>query len=113
MPTGVYDHSVRAIHGHNRKGKRSPEYRAYYHAKDRCTNPNDKGYLYYGGRGIQFLFNTFAEFLADVGLRPTKKHSLDRKNNNGHYEPGNLRWATKSEQMKNRRSNGRLGKRLS
>lgn len=106
MPSGVYNHEVRVTHGHNRKGRTSPEYRAYHHAKARCINPKDKGWSYYGGRGIEFRLKSFEEFIAAVGLRPSKKHSLDRENNNGHYEIGNLRWATRSTQMKNRRHNG-------
>lgn len=110
MPTGIYDHSVRVVHGHNHRGKTTPEYRAYFHAKARCQNPKDKGFRYYGGRGIQFRFNSFVEFIEHIGLRPTKKHSLDRTNNEGPYEVGNVRWATKDLQNKNRRGNGKQGK---
>lgn len=109
MPTGVYNHEVRVTHGFSRKGKVSPEYRAYHHAKDRCRNPKDKGFKYYGGRRIEFRFQNFEEFIAEVGKRPSKRHSLDRKNNDGHYEIGNVRWVTRPTQMKNRRSNGLLG----
>lgn len=73
----------------------------------RCTNPNRHDYLSYGGRGIlvcQRWRESFATFLADVGGRPSKAHSLDRfPNMNGNYEPGNVRWATKHEQMQNTR----------
>lgn len=79
---------------------RTPEYQAYLSAKKRCLNLEDK---HYGGRGIEFRFKSFAEFFAELGPRPSPQHSLDRKNNDGNYEPGNCRWATKSEQMKNRR----------
>ena len=109
MPTGVYNHEIRVIHGHNRKGKTTPEYRAFNHAKERCNNPKDKGYSYYGERGIKFLFNDFQEFLNEIGLRPSKKYSLDRILNDGNYEVGNVKWSTRSEQMKNRRSNGLKG----
>lgn len=57
----------------------------------------------YGGRGIHFLFESFEQFLEEVGLRPSNKHSLDRKNNDGHYTPGNIRWATRKEQNFNKR----------
>ncbi len=81
----------------------TPEYTAYLGARSRCQNSKDTGYSQYGNRGIRFLFSSFEQFISDVGLRPSSKHSLDRRENEGHYEPGNCRWSTKSEQMKNRR----------
>jgi hypothetical protein len=81
----------------------TPEYRAYNSAKNRCQNPNNTAYYNYGGRGIEFRFNSFEDFLAEVGYRPSSKHSLDRSENNGHYEVGNVKWATKQEQARNRR----------
>lgn len=76
-------------------------------AKQRCTNPNCLGFSNYGGRGIKFAFPTiraFAEWVLDnLGARPTVVHSLDRIDNNRHYEPGNLRWATYTEQDRNKR----------
>jgi hypothetical protein len=59
-------------------------------------------YRYYGGRGIKFLFTSFEQFLAELGPRPSGM-SLDRIENDGNYEPGNVRWATRSEQVQNRR----------
>jgi hypothetical protein len=89
--------------GWARSGKeRSSEYRSYCHAEQRCINPKDAAYRNYGGRGIRFLFTSFEQFIAEIGPRPAGK-TLDRKDNNGNYEPGNVRWATWSEQMKNRR----------
>jgi hypothetical protein len=82
----------------------TPEHDAFNCAKQRCTNPNDKGYKNYGGRGIEFRFDSFEEFYACLGPKPTPLHSIDRINNDGHYEAGNVRWATRSEQNKNRRS---------
>jgi hypothetical protein len=73
-------------------------------AKGRCTNPNDHKYPDYGARGIRFLFTDIAELAAELGPRPTPQHSIDRIDNDGHYESGNVRWATRSEQMKNRRA---------
>jgi len=81
----------------------SPEYHAYYHARRRCTSPKDIGWKDYGGRGIQFLIPSFEEFYAKLGPRPSRKHSLDRIDNEKHYTLDNIRWATKEEQMKNRR----------
>jgi hypothetical protein len=67
----------------------------------------------YGARGIRFLFTSFEEFFAELGPRPEGKDangkalcSLDRKNNDGHYQPGNVRWATASEQRSNQRPMG-------
>lgn len=103
----------RTLHGASKRdsnGKRWPEYEAYIGAKGRCTNPKDKSFLNYGERGIEFRFKDFEQFIADVGRRPSRRHTLERKNNNGHYEPGNCCWATMSEQLKNRRKG--LRKRL-
>lgn len=81
----------------------SPEYRAFTQAKSRCRNPKHKAWHHYGGRGIEFKFEHFATFLAHIGPRPSKRHSLDRIDNNSNYELGNVRWATRSEQAKNQR----------
>ena len=89
-------------HGCARKGDKNPEYIAYYGAQQRCNNPNSPKYAYYGGCGIKFLYTSFQEFFADLGKRPSSKHSLDRIENNGNYEPGNCRWAVKAEQLRNR-----------
>jgi hypothetical protein len=98
----------RLKHGYARRnGKSTPEYAAYYSAQQRCTNPKNQGYGYYGKRGIKFLYTSFQQFLADVGPRPSPKHSLDRyPDNDGNYEPGNCRWATQSEQNKNKHAQG-------
>jgi len=81
------------------------EYRAYRAAKNRCRNPNCPNAKDYSLRGIEFRFNTFEEFLDDIGKRPSRTHSVERKLNDGHYEPGNVTWATKEEQGNNKRNN--------
>lgn len=87
-------------------------------AKQRCTNANSIGYSNYGGRGIEFKFTSIREAtewtLDNLGIRPSPFHSLDRIDNNRHYEPGNLRWATRAEQARNKRAYKRTenGKRI-
>lgn len=88
-------------------GKRyTKEYEAWQHMKSRCLNPKNKAYHNYGGRGITICdrWLKFENFIADMGNAPTPKHSLDRyPNNDGHYEPGNCRWATPEQQNLNKR----------
>jgi hypothetical protein len=82
-----------------------PEYRCWAKMRDRCLNPARKKYETYGGRGIRICerWDRFANFLEDMGKKPSPKHSIDRKDVNGNYEPGNCRWATNGEQQRNRR----------
>lgn len=73
----------------------------YKWAKTRCNNPNTKQWHNYGGRGIKFLFSSFEEFLNELGPRPLN-YSLDRIDNNGNYEIGNVRWASRKDQNNNK-----------
>jgi hypothetical protein len=85
---------------------RTPEYRAWYGIKSRCLNQRCKSWDNYGGRGIKVCerwAKSFAAFLDDVGPRPSSKHSIGRINNDGHYEPGNVRWETIQQQNVNKR----------
>lgn len=84
-------------------------YISWQRMKDRCLNPNNPKYKDYGGRGIkvyeEWLYS-FETFYAYVGDPPSSDHSLDRfPNNNGNYEPGNVRWASREEQGRNKRNN--------
>lgn len=79
-------------------------YRAWRSMRLRCENPKDTGYQRYGGRGIRVCARwqrSFEAFVADVGIKPAG-HTLDRIDPNGHYEPGNVRWATRKVQTVNR-----------
>lgn len=94
-----------------RHGKRGlPEYQIWLTMKQRCHNPKNKRYPLYGARGItvcQEWRKSFQAFLDYLGPRPSKSLQLDRIDNNKGYEPGNVRWATQVQQVRNRRNNKR------
>lgn len=93
------------VHGHSRRLYKTKERRAWGNMISRCYNSKSINYGSYGGRGIKVCDEwrrSFVSFLNYVGLCPSKTHSLDRfPNNDGNYEPGNVRWATREEQMNN------------
>lgn len=96
----------RRLNARTHGATRSPEHRAWESAKARCHNPNNRKYPLYGGRGLRMADvwrDSFEAFYAEVGPRPSALHSLDRKDNDRGYEPGNVRWATATEQNLNRR----------
>jgi AP2 domain-containing protein len=99
-------HRTTKTHGDTAGGRFSREYSAWAHAIQRCTNPNDRGFKNYGGRGIRICerwLNSYEAFLEDMGRCP-EGHMLDRIDNGGNYEPGNCRWTTRTMQNRNRRN---------
>jgi hypothetical protein len=98
----------RTRHGHSASRVVTSEYKSWVTAKQRCGNPHNHNFPGYGGRGIKVCdrwLHSFENFFADMGPKPEPKslYSLDRVLVNGNYEPSNCRWATASEQARNRR----------
>ena len=88
---------ARTKHGRSQ----SLEYSSYSNAKSRCNDESCGAYFKYGAKGVKFLFASFEQFFEEIGPRPSAKHSLDRIDCSGHYEPGNVRWSTNFEQANN------------
>lgn len=99
--------SARATHGHSSNGKLSSEYNSWRNMRDRCDNPANEMFQNYGGRGIKVCErwdNSFENFLADMGPKQPGQ-TVDRIEVNGNYEPGNCRWLSHKDQMRNMRTN--------
>lgn len=92
------------IHGHRRGGLFSREYNSWRNMLQRCYNEKAPNFKHYGAQGVAVClqWRTFKQFLEDMGARPEGR-SLDRVDPNGHYYPGNCRWATHKEQAANKR----------
>lgn len=113
---GVREATIRRNYKHGKS--QAPEHRVWRGMKARCYNPKEIGFKNYGGRGIKVCDkwkNNFSAFLADMGPRPSNKHSIEREDNNGPYSPENCKWVIKKIQCRNKRNNHFLehdGKRL-
>ncbi len=94
-------------HGQSIQGHSTQEYMAWRHMMSRCTNPKDASFQYYGGRGITVFaewITSFPSFYAYIGPIPHPGFSIERLNTNGNYEPGNVVWASATQQIRNRRN---------
>ncbi|SRR6266567_2198332 len=101
---------LRERHGHTTyaQGRALGEYRTWHAMIERCSNRKHASYANYGGSGITVCdrwLNSFVNFLADMGRKPSPQHSIERRDGKGNYESGNCYWATKLEQSRNRRAN--------
>ena len=98
-------------HGDARSHRLTLTYKSWRAMLDRCGLEAHEAFARYGGAGIRVCdrwLESYENFKADMGTRPSKNHSLDRKDNKGNYEPGNCRWATRSQQGRNKSSNRML-----
>lgn len=104
----ILGNGKRGSHGLTAGGHPPAEYNSWKGMRHRCHRPSHPRYSLYGGRGIRVCgrwFSSFEAFLTDMGPKPSPAHSLDRIDVNGHYEPGNVRWAEQKEQCRNQRRN--------
>ncbi len=105
---GCVGHAIRLTANTTHGMHTSPEYCIYRSMIRRCHQATDPAYKYYGARGIEVCARwreSFANFIADMGLKPGPQMTLDRQDSNGGYNQANCRWATKTEQQRNRRDN--------
>ncbi len=101
---GCFHREVIAITPLTHGKTKTYEWRIWMLMRQRCNNPKSTPYTWYGGMGIKVCprWDSFENFLSDMGMAPSTKHSIDRKDSSGNYEPENCRWATKTEQARNK-----------
>jgi hypothetical protein len=97
-------------HGKSPVGRKIAVYSAYYRERSLCRNPNIPFFEYYGGRGIEFRFDTFPEFYAVVGDKPGVDYWLMRLDSDGHFEAGNLHWVRRGKKRKRKGKGNRVTK---
>lgn len=109
---GCYRREVQRMRKRGTHGQHNtPLYHAWESLKQRCLNPKNPVYHRYGGRGITIdplFIRSFEAFAKEIGFPPSPRHTIDRRDNNKGYEPGNLRWATRAEQSENREATNLL-----
>lgn len=103
---GCFHREQLSLRGATHRQTKTPEYEIWSTAKARCFRKTSRDYKDYGGRGISMCEewrDSFKAFIRDIGKRPSPELTLDRINNDGNYEPGNVRWATRLVQSNNQR----------
>lgn len=112
LSCGCYHNEMSVLqarkHGDASHEYKAVEYTAWLNMKKRCESPKCSRFKDYGGRGIAVCErwrNSYKNFIADMGRKPSPMHSIDRINNDGNYEPGNCRWALPKEQARNNSRN--------
>lgn len=101
---GCYRDEFKRVHGHNTKRHgRTPEYTSWNHMMQRCYNPKNNMYEFYGAKGVTVCerWHEFKNFIEDMGEKPSTGHTIDRIDVYGNYEPSNCRWATREQQDRN------------
>lgn len=104
---GCFQAESRHTHTRTHGGVGTPEYGSWERMRGRCRDPKNNQFQNYGGRGIEVCkrwVNSFENFLADMGKKPSRAHSIDRIDNDGNYEPSNCRWADPVTQASNKRN---------